>query len=131
MFSDQPLPPCDILVAADVLYNPELAAQVGRRLFEAISRSGNEDDDDSSKPPLKVIITDSQKFHGTDFLVEAKELVELNSILEECGLELLQWETRQLKDVCGSGVLIDEDQTYDIDVRMIRWGWTPMAEKDA
>lgn len=114
LFSEVPLPESDIIIAADVLYNSELAAQVGRRIYEAISKN--------DKIP-KLIVTDSQKFHGTDFLVEVKELKELSSLLRERGLEELQWEMRQLTQVRGSGVLVDEDQTYDVDVRMICWGW--------
>jgi len=114
IFSETPLPESDIIIAADVLYNPELAAQVGRRIYEAISKN-------DTIP--KLIVTDSQKFHGTDFLVGVKELKELSSLLRERGLEELQWEMRQLSQVRGSGVLVDEDQTYDVDVRMICWGW--------
>ena len=44
-------------------------------------------------------------------------------MFKEGNYELLRWETQKLESVCGSGVLIDEDQTYDVDVRMISWGW--------
>lgn len=118
LYSEEPLPPCDILIAADVLYNPDLAMQVGRRLHESIVLSFDE-----GSPPTKVIITDSQKFHGTDFLKEVEELQELNNLFEESGWEQLRWETQTLKNVCGSGVLVEEDQVYDVEVRMIRWGW--------
>ena len=117
LFSGKPLPACDILVAADVLYNPELAAQVGLRLHESITRSFN-----VGITPLKVIITDSQKFHGTNFL-EQTELRDLNSLLRESNVEHLEWKSFKLENVCGSGVLVDEDQIYDADVRMISWGW--------
>jgi predicted nicotinamide N-methyase len=118
LFSDLALPACDILIAADVLYNPELAKQVGRRLHEAIVRSF-----DAGASPTKVIITDSQQFHGTNFLEEVTELRELNAIFKESNFERLRWETHKLESVQGSGVLIDEDQTYDVDARMISWGW--------
>lgn len=118
LFSDKPLPACDILIAADVLYNPELGKQVGLRLHEAITRSFEE-----GAPPTKVIITDSQKFHGTNFLEAVTELKELNALFEENDWEQLMWKTQMLENVCGSGVLIDEDQTYDVEVRMIHWGW--------
>lgn len=122
LFSSEDLPRCDILVAADVLYNSELATQVGIRLHEVITRTLG-DDDSTSKPP-KIIITDSQKFHGTDFLMEVQELVELNKLFREHGAEELRWETQTLKNVTGSGVLIDEDQSYDVDVKTICWGWS-------
>lgn len=118
LFSDEPLPACDILIAADVLYNPELAIQVGRRIHEVITRSFDE-----GSPPTKVIVTDSQQFHGTNFLKDVAELVELNSVFREGGWEELKWESQQLEKVCASGVLVDEDQTYDVNVRVIRWGW--------
>ena len=118
LFSDLALPACDILIAADFLYNPELAKQVGRRLHEAIVRSF-----DVGACPTKVIITDSQQFHGTNFLEEVVELRELNAMLKESNYEQLRWEIQKLESVQGSGVLIDEDQTYDVDARMISWGW--------
>lgn len=118
VYSSEPIPPCDILVAADVLYNLDLAKQVGRRLHEAIVRSFEE-----GTPPTKVIITDSQKFHGTNFLDEVVELRELNSMFKESNWEELKWEVQTIEKVCGSGVLVDEDQIYDVDVRMICWGW--------
>ncbi len=118
LFSDLALPTCDVLIAADVLYNPELAKQVGRRLHETIVRSF-----EVGEIPTKVIITDSQQFHGTNFLEEVPELRELNAILKEGNHEQLRWVTHKLERVCGSGVLVDEDQTYDVSCRMISWGW--------
>lgn len=118
LFSEEALPACDILIAADVLYNPDLANQVGRRLHEAIVRSFEE-----GKSPTKVVVTDSQKFHGTNFLEEVAELKELNTMFEEGDWEQLKWETEKLENVCGSGVLVDEDQVYDVEIRMILWGW--------
>lgn len=118
LFSSDPLPPCDIIVAADVLYNADLAKQVGLRLHEAIVRSFDE-----GLPPTKVIVTDSQKFHGTNFLEEVNELKELNAMFKEDNWKVLKWEKHQLENVCGSGVLVDEDQVYDVEVRMICWGW--------
>jgi predicted nicotinamide N-methyase len=118
LFSEVALPTCDILIAADVLYNPKLAKQVGRRLHEAIVRSFV-----AGESPTKVIITDSQQFHGTNFLEEVPELRELNAMFKEGNYEELRWVTQTLERVCGSGVLVDEDQTYDVDVRMISWGW--------
>ena len=140
LLSDITLPKCDILIVADVLYNQDLAKQVGRRIHEAIVRSFDE-----GAPPTKIIVTDSQQFHGTNFLEDAK-LRELNAILQEGNFEQLRWESHKIERVCTSGVLIgksyffllsrlvllcsllvpyltDEDQTYDVDVRMITWGW--------
>jgi len=118
LFSDKPLPACDILIAADVLYNSDLAKQVGQRLHEAIVRSFEE-----GNPPTKVIVTDSQKFHGTNFLEEVDDLKELNMLFQENDWEQLKWEKQKLEKVCGSGVLVDEDQIYDVETRMLCWGW--------
>jgi len=117
LFSDDVLPECDILIAADVLYNPELASQVGRRLYEAIVRSFEE-----GLPPTKIICTDSQQFHQTNFLKEVEELQELNNMFKENNWEHLKWVTHKLDNVCASGVLVDDDQVYDVNVRMICWG---------
>ena len=117
LFSSDPLPECDILVAADTLYNADLARQVGHRLHEAIIRSFED-----GLTPTRIIVTDSQKFHGTNFLAE-QEMMALNVILKEGKWKPLQWELETLNDFVGSGVLIDDDQTYDVDVRLLRWGW--------
>lgn len=118
LFAPDPLPPCDVLVAADVLYNAALAEQVGRRVHEAIVRSFEE-----GAAPARVVVTDSQRFHGTDFLETCAELRDLNALFADEGWERLAWETRTLERVRGSGVLVDEDQVYDVEARMIRWGW--------
>eukprot|EP00986_Skeletonema_menzelii_P015483 scaffold11881_cov149-Skeletonema_menzelii.AAC.10 len=117
LFSKDPLPKCDILVAADTLYNAELAKQVGHRLHEAITRSFED-----GHTPIKVIVTDSQKVFGTNFL-EEQEMIALNTIFEEGKWKPLEWKLETLNNFCGSGVLIDDDQIYDVDVRVIRWGW--------
>ena len=117
LFSSDPLPEHEILVAADTLYNAELANQVGHRLHEAIIRSFED-----GQTPTKIIVTDSQKFHGTNFL-EEQEMIDLNAIFQEGKWKPLEWELETLKNFCGSGVLIDDDQIYDVDVRVIRWGW--------
>jgi predicted nicotinamide N-methyase len=117
LFSSDPLPECDILVAADTLYNADLAKQIGVRLHEAIVRSFED-----GHTPTRIIVTDSQKFHGTDFLAE-QEMIDLNAIFHDGKWKPLQWELETLKNFCGSGVLIDDDQVYDVDIRVIRWGW--------
>jgi len=100
IFSLDPLPPSDVVIAADILYNEQLAIQVARRFSEIYQLPEEE------RPNL--IITDSQKFHGTDFL---------NSLKED--YPNLEWEDRILYNVTGSGILIEEDQTYDIKARIL------------
>lgn len=105
LFSGEPLPECDILVAADVLYNSELAEQIGRRVIEVLERD---------VPPC-LVVTDSQRFHGTDFLPDVN-----NCFPDRLPLE---WQYFELKNVKGSGVMIDGDQMYDALTRMVSVGW--------
>ena len=95
------------MVVADVLYNEELSIQIGQRCQEVLSRN----------PPTKLIVTDTQRFHGTDFLVE------LNKEREKDGLFRLEWEEHVLNSVTASGVVIEEDQTYDAKTRLLSVGW--------
>ena len=97
------MPECDILVAADVLYNGSLGKQLGRRCVEALSW----------EHPPKILVSDSQRFQGTDFLPA------LNA---ELGTEHV-WEERKLDNFTGSGVLLDEDQTYNVNARVVTIGW--------
>jgi predicted nicotinamide N-methyase len=105
LFSKEPLPACDVMVAADVLYNEELAHQIGKRVVEVLRRDC----------PPAILITDSQRFHGTDFLQDVNEVFPDRLPLE--------WEYFELQNVRGSGVMIAEDQTYDATTRMVSTGW--------
>lgn len=107
LFSNQPLPCCDILLAADVLYNPILAKQVGKKCEEFLKVN----------PKASILVTDSQRFHGTDFVPD------LNKMLAEADRELAAWQEHALQDYTGSGVLVDEDQTYDVTARVLSIGW--------
>jgi len=99
-----PLPTADVVLAADILYNQELGTQVGKRLMEILNMPQEQ------RPG--VIITDSQRFYGTDFAPL------LNEELERVGRLTIEWEERDLK-VTTSGILVDEDQTYDVTARII------------
>lgn len=101
---EKDLPACDILLAADVLYSSKLAFEVGNRILEALRRS---------KPP-RVLVTDSQRFQGTDFVPQLQEKLQDNSF---------GWEESMLEEFTGSGVLVDEDQTYDVKVRKLAINW--------
>ena len=59
-----------------------------------------------------IIVTDSQRFHGTDFAPL------LNSELKRVGRPLVEWEEREMV-VTTSGILIEEDQTYNVTARVI------------
>jgi len=94
--SDQPLPSCDVMVAADVLYNDKLAQLVVERCAQAYQMGAT------------VLVTDSQRFvHGFD-----QDLSRLLGI--QC-----HWEPRKIDSFQGSGILVDADQTYDVDTRIM------------
>lgn len=98
--SEEPLPECDVMVAADVLYNEHLASHIGRRCVEALGKGA------------KLLVTDSQRFTNL--------LPELNRMLDD--KPALQW-TEQFDAFTGSGVMIDDDQTYNVTVRVLTVGW--------
>ncbi len=99
----QPLPHCDVLIAADVLYNDVLAGQLIRRCVEARQRT----------PPPIILITDSQRF------VDHFESDINQHIPKIKGEAVLHWEERYLHKFTGSGILVDEDQTYDVKARVM------------
>ena len=87
------------MVAADVLYNEHLALHIRKRCVEAFNRG------------FRILVTDSQRF--TDLLPE------LNKQLGRT----LEWKEQRLNAFTGSGVMIDEDQTYNVTVRILAIGW--------
>eukprot|EP00566_Odontella_aurita_P014778 CAMPEP_0113600328 /NCGR_PEP_ID=MMETSP0015_2-20120614/42648_1 /TAXON_ID=2838 /ORGANISM="Odontella" /LENGTH=351 /DNA_ID=CAMNT_0000508577 /DNA_START=37 /DNA_END=1092 /DNA_ORIENTATION=- /assembly_acc=CAM_ASM_000160 len=107
LFSEQNLPECDVVIAADILYNEMLGAQMGLRCTELLGR------DD----PPKIIVTDSQRFAGTDFLPF------VNKVMEKWGEPQLGWVETVMERFTGSGMLIEGDQTYDVTVRILSIGW--------
>jgi predicted nicotinamide N-methyase len=96
---EQPLPECELLVVADVLYNEELASQVARRIVEAWLRN----------PKVRILVTDSQRF--VPGFAQA-----LNQLMDQVGGPSCDWQEQSLQ-FTGSGVAINEDQTYDVKVR--------------
>uniref|UniRef100_A0A7S4W6V0 Uncharacterized protein n=1 Tax=Ditylum brightwellii TaxID=49249 RepID=A0A7S4W6V0_9STRA len=116
LFSSDPLPKCDIVVAADVLYNEYLATQIGLRCHEILSL----------KNPPSLVVTDSQRFHGTDFLQALNE--RLRS--KDGKVKPLEWKECTLEQVTSSGVLVKEDQTYDVKTRMVSIGWGDSSNDD-
>ena len=106
LFGPDPLPieDVDLVLVADVLYNEELGMQVGKRIMELLNLA------EDRRPG--IIVTDSQRFHGTDFTPL------LNSELDRVGRPLVEWEEREMV-VTTSGILIEEDQTYNVTARVI------------
>ena len=104
--NEQPIPPCDLLVVADVLYSEVLASQVCRRCAEALE----------ANPDIKILITDSQRFVPT-FIDELNQ--ELAKVAITDPPPIAKWKLETMKNFEGSGVIIDEDQTYDVKVQSL------------
>ena len=104
LFGTVPIPPCDLLLAADVLYSTTLAMQVGERIRQVMQW----------KQPPRVLVTDSQRFQGTDFCPNLKNALADNTF---------GWEEQQLMQFTGSGVMVNEDQTYTAKVRVLAIGF--------
>jgi len=103
LFSEVDLPKCDIVIVADVMYDAYLGKQVGHRMKEVLRWA----------TPPKILITDSQRFAGTDFLPDLNEACQSSH----------KWEARNLGSFTGSGVMVNEDQTYNVTARLLRIGW--------
>lgn len=102
--SDEALPPCDLMIVADVLYIEELAAQVARRFSEARS---------AAETPPAILITDSQRF-------VRQFAPDLCASMQSIGVQAgVAWSSRNLSAFTGSGVMIDEDQTYEVQARLV------------
>lgn len=109
LYSDEPLPECDVMIIADVLYNDDLGMQVIRRIIEGRSED----------PNMVVLVSDSQRFVN-DF---DKDLNQLFRALDQ---PRVAWMSRRLPSFTGSGVLVDADQTYPVKARVI-WIGNPDA----
>lgn len=96
------LPRCDFIVVSDMLYNEQLACQVARRCCEA-RRMG-----------AIVLVADSQRF--VDFESD------LNPKLKKMGHAPVKWVPRWLDQFQGSGVMVDQDISYDVKARLIWLG---------
>ena len=101
----------DMVVVADLLYNERLARFVGKRCWEVLLATRQRKRE--QKRPITLVVTDSQRFLGTDFLRE------LNVSCRQENMDELEWKEVILRNVTGSGILIDEDQTYDVKARML------------
>lgn len=102
---DQPIPSCDLLVVADVLYSEQLATQVCRRCAEALE----------ANPDIRILITDSQRF-VPGFIDELNEAM---GRVRSDNAPVATWRVETMRGFEGSGVIIDEDQTYDVTVQSL------------
>ncbi|GAX11019.1 hypothetical protein FisN_2Lu548 [Fistulifera solaris] len=94
----------DLMIVADVLYNPQLAQQVARRCSEAYDQG------------IGVLITDSQRL-----VHNFVEMIRLRDNGNQCSSapSPFAWEERRLTDFTGSGILVEEDQTYNVSARVL------------
>ena len=58
-----------------------------------------------------LIVTDSQRFHGTDFLENLNQEREAENLLE--------WEEVSLDRLTVAGILIEDDQEVNIKARLL------------
>jgi predicted nicotinamide N-methyase len=123
---EHPLPiPCDLLVVADVLYNEQLASHVCRRCADAFEQN----------PDVRILITDSQRFVSSfkddlnTALDEAWTRVTSSGVLSPKQASKnpwpVAWHGETVMSFTGSGVIIDEDQTYDVRVQTLWVGLLP------
>ena len=64
-------------------------------------------------------MTDSQRFSGGGDAFRRGLLAALPSAKHDAAAAAMQWQTEHLEAFTGSGILIEEDQTYDVTARFI------------
>jgi hypothetical protein len=148
LFGSDAVPPdVDLIVCADVLYNDKLACQLINRICEVYETTSDFSDDwaaaaaadrrNATFPTTNVssagvasganatlretttrkapatLIVDSQRFcHGFEH--------DLNAGLKRSGRRgKVAWESRYLPSFTGSGILVEDDQTYDVKARVL------------
>ena len=124
--SKEPLPAADVHVYADVLYTRLLSLAIAKRCRamllgklpeqgEGADADADADGDGKGAPRAGwLLLTDSQRFHSEPFLQE------LN--LESVGADApgpFAWAEESLERFTGSGILLDEDQTYSSEIRFL------------
>lgn len=107
---EQPLPNgFDTIVIADVLYNEALAKHVCRRVAEAVL----------TNPSCRILITDSQRFVPC-FLQDLNHQLHFvwDTLHPNEPYAPTSWKNTT-QSFTGSGVIIDEDQTYDVIIQSL------------
>jgi predicted nicotinamide N-methyase len=133
---DQKLPSnFDVIIIADVLYNDNLASHVAKRCVEVMSLNDSNSSDVGNCDCLEhapiIVISDSQRF-ANNFESELNHLIETTMLARRQQQATLPpsmsnhshnhrvgWITRLLPKFTGSGVLIHDDQTYDVKARIM------------
>ena len=109
--SDAPLPAADLYIFSDLLYTRTLASHIARRCSELLWGCGT--------PGARVLVTDSQKFHSAAFLDDLHVRAAEHREGATLGQQPIQWQHGRIERFTGSGILIDEDQTYDVELRYL------------
>jgi hypothetical protein len=116
----------DVIVMADVLYNDELASHVARLCQEIYLIKTT-----SNTQFSNILITDSQRFvHRFEWDINfrlkslydnQKEIITNNTSTYKVNTsyDYIYWQNRTLLQFTGSGVLINDDQTYDVTARIL------------
>lgn len=98
----------DVMIVADVLYSPELAQHVARRCREAYDQGA------------QVLITDSQRLvHNFVEMIPPCQNNTGNNNNTKAVSPAIVWQERRLNDFTGSGILVEQDQTYNVAARTI------------
>jgi hypothetical protein len=101
---------CDVLVAADCLYNKALSLELAKCCLFVLGQTGLN---------KTVLVADSQGFHRADFLnalSEGWKSLEKSPLRPEMPPDV---ELVKMVDVCGSGLLLEGDLTYNITVALL------------
>ena len=106
-----PLPFADVYLFCDVFYTKELAQHVARRCSEILGRS------EGATPgrPSWLFLPDSQRFCSDAFLTELND--------RRHPAPAMEWQEEKLAQFTGSGILVDEDQTYDAQIAFLDLRW--------
>ena len=113
--ADEPLPRADMLVCSDLLYSRELSMHVARHCREALWGAAGAHDDEAA---TRLLLTSSQQFAWIkDAFLDA-----LNSppaSPQHPRWRELAWSEARLESFTGSGILVEDDQVYDANIRWL------------
>jgi hypothetical protein len=92
-------------------------------VVESMLRTANDTNSElGSRTPPVTLVVDSQRFCHTfehDLNVELRKDLGSSSRSRSRRREKVAWESRYLPRFTGSGILVEEDQTYDVKARVL------------
>lgn len=112
LMSPDDLPAADILISADTLYTRELCKAVASRCRQELWSRGS---------ITRLLLTTSQQFAWIkdEFVDELNARPPEEPIAPGREWRRLEWANDKLERFTGSGILLDEDQTYDASIRFM------------